>query len=110
MFQDNLSFDIAVVGSGVAGLCAAVQASLLGKRVVLLETLSRFGGNWNGTYGIMAVKSPISERLGIEVDAQALVNQEVRLFNYVYIKLQPSAARTLLRLLWRCGSVVPNGP
>ena len=82
MQRESLSYDLIVIGSGVAGLCAAVQGCLLGKRVALLETLSRFGGNWNGTYGIMAVKSPISERLGIEVDAQALVNQEIRLFNY----------------------------
>ena len=74
--------DIAVIGSGVAGLCAAVQGATLGKRVILLETLSRFGGNWNGTYGMMAVQSPLSKKLGIDVDAQALVNQEVRLFNY----------------------------
>ena len=82
MMQEKLNFDIAVVGSGVAGLCAAVQGALLGKRVVLLETLSRFGGNWNATYGMMGVQSPISKKLGIDVDAQALVNQEVRLFNY----------------------------
>lgn len=80
--QEQYSCDIAVIGSGVAGLCAAVQGALLGKRVILLETLSRFGGNWNGTYGVMGVQSPISKAQGIEVDAQALVNQEVRLFNY----------------------------
>ena len=80
--MERLDCDIVVIGSGVAGLCAAVQGALLGKRVILLETLSHFGGNWNGTYGAMGVQSPISKKQGIDVDAQALVNQEVRLFNY----------------------------
>lgn len=77
-----IKYDIAVIGSGVSGLTAAVQAVELGKKVVLLESSRRIGGNWNVTYGMMAVDSPLSRAQGIYVDAQALVNQEVRLFNY----------------------------
>lgn len=80
--KENLSCDIAVVGSGVSGLTAAVQAALLGKKVILLETSHRVGGNWDATYGIMAVDSPISREQGIYVDARVLANQELRLFNY----------------------------
>ncbi len=78
----SLSCDIAIAGSGVAGLCAALQAVLLGKKTILMESLPRFGGSWNGTYGIMGVESPISEKQDIHVDVRALVNQEVRIFHY----------------------------
>lgn len=80
--KENLSCDIAVVGSGVSGLTAAVQAALLGKKVILLETDHRVGGNWDATYGLMAVDSPLSREQGIHVDARVLANQELRLFNY----------------------------
>lgn len=80
--KERLSCDIVVVGSGVSGLTAAVQAALLGKKVILLETKHRVGGNWDATYGIMAVDSPISREQGIHVDARVLANQEIRLFNY----------------------------
>lgn len=78
----KVTCDIAVVGSGVAGLTAAVQAARSGKKVVLLESGKRVGGNWDVTYGMMAVDSPLSKKQGIHVDVRALVNQEVRLFNY----------------------------
>ncbi len=78
----KLACDIVVVGSGVSGLCAAVQAAELGKKVILIESCNRAGGNWNVTYGAMAVESPISKKQGVHVDAMALVNQELRLFNH----------------------------
>lgn len=77
-----LSCDLAVIGAGVAGLTAAVQAAQDGLDVILLESRKRLGGNWNAVYGIMGVQSPISKKQGIDVNAQALVNQEIRLYNY----------------------------
>lgn len=80
--KEMMSCDIVVVGSGVSGMCAAVQAVNLGKKVIVIESCRHIGGNWNVTYGAMAVNSPQSRKLGIKVDGQALVNQELRLFNY----------------------------
>lgn len=78
----KMSCDIVVVGSGVSGLSAAVQAAEAGKKVILLESLRRVGGNWDVTYGMMAVDSVLSRKQGIKVDVKALVNQEIRFFNY----------------------------
>lgn len=36
--------DVLVLGGGIAGLCAAAEAALQGRRVALLEASSRFGG------------------------------------------------------------------
>lgn len=80
--NEKMSCDIVVVGSGVSGLTAAVQAVRLGKKVILLESRRRIGGNWDVTYGMMAVDSVLSRKQGIKVDTRALVNQEIRLFNY----------------------------
>ena len=39
------AYDVAVVGSGPAGLCAAVAAAEEGARVVLIERFGVLGGN-----------------------------------------------------------------
>ena len=80
--NETMACDIVVIGAGVAGLTAAVQASLLGQNVIVLESSKRAGGNWDVTYGMTAVDSPLSKQQGIKVDARALVNQEIRFFNY----------------------------
>ena len=36
--------DVLVVGSGAAGVCAAIEARQAGAEVLLIESLSRFGG------------------------------------------------------------------
>lgn len=82
MQEKSLNYDIVIIGSGVSGLTAAVQALEYTKKVILIESCHRVGGNWNGTYGMMAVESPLSKKQGIHVDANALVNQEIKLFNY----------------------------
>ncbi len=76
------SCDIVVVGSGVSGLSAAVQAAQLGKKVIIMESCARAGGNWDVTYGMMAVDSPQAKKQGIKVDMKTLINQEIRIFNY----------------------------
>jgi sarcosine oxidase subunit alpha len=47
---DNLHCDVLVVGGGVAGLQAALEAGRTGARVVLVEQDHQFGGeaSWNG--------------------------------------------------------------
>ncbi len=49
--------DVVVVGGGMSGLSAAVQASELGAGVMLLEANDFMGGNGNGTEGVFAAKS-----------------------------------------------------
>lgn len=41
----DMSTDVLVVGSGSAGVCAAIEARQAGAEVLLIESLSRFGGS-----------------------------------------------------------------
>lgn len=43
--RDQLDFDVAIIGAGVAGLSAAVSASALGARVIVLEAGDEVGGS-----------------------------------------------------------------
>ncbi len=41
----DMAADVLVVGSGAAGVCAALEARRVGARVLLIEALPRFGGS-----------------------------------------------------------------
>ncbi len=58
--------DVAVVGGGMTGLCAAVSAAQNGAKVVVLEKRDMLGGNGSMPEGLFAVNSPLQEAQGIE--------------------------------------------
>lgn len=62
--------DLIVMGSGAAGLSAAVSAAALGLRVIVLEKAEVLGGTtaWSGGW-IWAPCNPVAERAGIVEDA-----------------------------------------
>lgn len=61
--------DVVVVGGGVAGLCAALEASDAGADVVLLEKQAFLGGSALISGGVIyAAGTPLQEALGIEGD------------------------------------------
>lgn len=41
----NYEYDVAVIGAGIAGICAAISAARTGARVILLERFGTPGGN-----------------------------------------------------------------
>lgn len=91
---EAIEADVVVVGSGAAGLCAAVQAAEDGARVVLLEKAGVLGGNTRFAEGIFAVGSTLQRELGIEGDAKALLRHEYEFHNYkVNPKLWEQVAR-----------------
>lgn len=62
--------DVVVVGSGMAGLCAAVEASQKGAKTILLEAFTVTGGNSAlSTAWFNAANSPIQQKLGIKDSA-----------------------------------------
>ncbi|MEZ5732912.1 MAG: FAD-dependent oxidoreductase [Paracoccaceae bacterium] len=65
-------FDLVVVGSGAAGLSAAVTAAHLGLSVTVLEKAEVIGGTtaWSGGW-IWAPRNPVALRAGIVEDAGA---------------------------------------
>ncbi len=63
----ELTVDVVVAGSGVAGEAAALQALEEGAEVLLLEKCSIIGGTTNASGGaIMATMSPLNEEAGDE--------------------------------------------
>lgn len=64
--------DVIVVGSGAAGLCAAIEAHDAGARVIVLEAHTEPGGSSRISGGMMlAAGTPLQERHGIDDDADA---------------------------------------
>ncbi|MCO1986128.1 FAD-dependent oxidoreductase, partial [Pseudomonas aeruginosa] len=66
-----LTCDLLVVGSGAAGLAAAVTAAWHGRRVVLVEKDPVFGGAsaWSGGWAWLP-RNPLARRAGIEEDIE----------------------------------------
>ena len=65
------TYDFVVIGSGAAGMTAALQAQELGLDVAIVEKLSVLGGNSNrASSGMNAVETFVQLNHGI-VDSQA---------------------------------------
>lgn len=64
--QWDAEYDVVVIGSGFAGLAAAVEAKQAGSSVIVLEKMTIPGGNSAISGGLLAVAgSPLQERDGI---------------------------------------------
>ncbi len=74
--------DVVVVGSGMAGMSAAIEAASQGAKVILLEKQSVLGGSTNFAEGIFGCESPIQKELGITVNQQELLREEFEFSNY----------------------------
>lgn len=67
----RLAFDLLVIGSGAAGLAAAVTAAHHGQKVVLVEKEPVFGGAtaWSGGW-MWVPRNPLAQRAGIHEDIE----------------------------------------
>ncbi len=74
--------DIVVVGGGMAGLSAAIEAAEGSAKVILLEKLSFLGGNTNVAEGVFAVGSVKQQELGIDADINKILPIEYKVFVY----------------------------
>ncbi len=62
---ETMSTDVVVVGSGATGLAAAIQASQLGCKVIMLEQNSILGGTTNMAEGIAGINDEYAKSIGI---------------------------------------------
>lgn len=67
----SIECDLLVVGSGAAGLAAAVSAAHLGQRVILVEKEPVLGGAtaWSGGW-MWVPRNPLARRAGIDEDIE----------------------------------------
>lgn len=73
---NDKAYDVVVVGSGGAGLAAAIQAHDLGASVVVIEKMSVIGGNTNkASAGMNAAETKFQKLKGI-VDSKDLFYKE----------------------------------
>ncbi|WP_037430096.1 FAD-dependent oxidoreductase, partial [Shewanella sp. POL2] len=71
--------DVLVVGSGFAGMSAALQAREAGVSVMIIDKMPVFGGNSTINGGAMAVAgSVLQKQAGIEDSVDAMVEDMLR--------------------------------
>lgn len=73
----TLNADIAIVGAGAAGQTAAIRASELGKKVVLLEKMPFAGGAAAVNGGTVVIQgSKIQKDAGVKDDSPAIMTED----------------------------------
>ncbi len=76
--------DVLVIGSGFAGLAAAIEAKKLGADVVVLEKMRTYGGNSVINGGLMvATGCPQQKKAGIEDSVELLTKDILKAGNYM---------------------------
>lgn len=70
----TLEFDVVVVGSGAAGLTAALTASLKGMKTIVLESSQFFGGTTAlSGGGVWVADNPYQKTIGVEDNANSAI-------------------------------------
>lgn len=75
--DETIVCDVAVVGAGISGLAATVQAAQLGLNVLCLERGAAAGGNGTGTEGVFAIGSAMQQELGIDISPAEIIATEL---------------------------------
>ena len=84
-------FDVAVVGSGGAGLSAAITACERGASVIIVEADTKLGGATRNSTGVVYAAGTSTQReVGIDDDANSL-------FKYLMIINQHSVRPAMMR-------------
>jgi fumarate reductase flavoprotein subunit len=89
----NTDFDVIVIGTGIAGHCAALEALYAGARVLMLDAEPVIGGSSRLSTGmIMGADTRFQRERGIEDDPELLYRHYMTANQWV---LQPSVVRRL---------------
>ncbi|BDE97030.1 FAD-dependent oxidoreductase [Raoultibacter timonensis] len=74
---ETLDCDVVVVGSGTAGICAALSAAENGAKVIVLEKNGALYGSSVFAEGVGAIGSRLQKELGVEIDPQEMMDKSV---------------------------------
>ena len=75
--------DLLVVGSGCAGVCAAVEGCDQGLSVLMCEASGFFGGTTTATEGMLGLNTKYLDELGISTDLTEAAAEEYEFSNYL---------------------------
>lgn len=82
MEKGRMTADVVVIGTGGAGMVAAIQATLAGAKVIALEKNVRVGGNCYQSEGVLGIDTEIQAAAGVKVDKMDLFRKELEFHNY----------------------------
>ncbi len=99
---------VVVVGCGVSGLAASVQAAQEGASVITLEGQEVLGGNGMGVEGTFGVNSFMQQEQGIECDPAVVMQEELGKTQWcvdglLYKDLMQAAADNIKWMVDDCG-------
>lgn len=78
-FRWDEETDVIVIGSGFAGLAAAIEAKLAGASVIILEKMKGYGGNSTISAGCMAAAgTELQRKFGIDDSPQQMVGDMLK--------------------------------
>lgn len=71
-----------IIGAGIAGLAAAVQAAQDGVKVTVLEKNAFVAGNGGGVEGIFGINTDMQKAAGIHAEKEDIISREMELGQY----------------------------
>lgn len=80
---ETISADIAIVGAGGSGLSAAIQATQMGLKVVVLEKMSATGGSYVCTEGVYLINNKYQAAEGIVYDIDECIREQMDYHHWV---------------------------
>lgn len=74
---ETVSVDLLIVGGGMSGLAAAVEAGDQGLSTLVIEATGELGGNGMGVEGLLGVGSSLQKEQNIEIEPAAVIRSEL---------------------------------
>ncbi|WP_311407487.1 FAD-dependent oxidoreductase [Liquorilactobacillus uvarum] len=78
----EINTDFLIIGAGISGLAAAVQAGLDGMNTLVIEKNSFVAGNGGGVEGIFGINTKMQKSAGIHVQKEKIIAKEAEMGQY----------------------------
>ncbi|MDF7638202.1 FAD-dependent oxidoreductase [Lactobacillus sp. ESL0791] len=78
----QMETDFLILGAGISGLAAAVQAGELGMKTTVVEKNSFVAGNGGGVEGIFGINTDMQKAVGIHAEKEEIIAREQELGQY----------------------------